>query len=275
MKQNISLRHLFAFLVIFVMSLLLTLTCLWVVASLTLFDGSRLTQTLIEVDADTRSAALIKQEVIEIGLLYGVEADVFEGLDIEKYTRPITSTVYPGLISDNMDKYAELFEIDVLRNLKTYILTQGLTWTQEVEEGTVEMTKEVVSVFRKVAGLPLHQDYFNLIQTFDRLFTPVLLILLLILIVQQQILYRLDHRMHFRNLSFLFLTCGWKLVLIPGYLLMTRFYEQIMIYPDYFRDFLGRQIEVTLILTVWIGMMMVVPALIAFGLNMRKTKPQL
>jgi len=270
MKQTFSLRCLFAYLLIFVMSLLLTLTCLLVVASLTVFDGSRLTQSLIEVKASERSAVLIKQEVIEIGLLYGVESDVFEGLDIEKYTRPITTTVYPELISDNMDKYAELFEIDVFHSLKAYILTQGLTWTQEVEEGTAEMTKEVVSVFRKVAVLPLHQNYFNLIQTFDRLFYPVLLILLLFLIVQQQILYRLDHRRHYRNLSFLLLTCGWMLLLIPGYLLITEFYKKIMIYPDYFRDFLGCQIEITLSMTVWAGLGMIALALIAFALDHRK-----
>ncbi len=275
MKRSIRVKPLFSYLVMFVTVLTLTLTVLLVAASLSIVSKDRFTQSLTDVQAVARIAEVFKSEVTEIGWLYGVEAEVFDTLDIEGFVEPIVFTEYPTAVSDIINLSATKLTERLEALLDDFLLSQGLTLTNEVQEGIDELIREAEQSFRKLAVFPLHQNYFNLIQSFDKAFLSVLLIALLVLSVQLVILYRLDHRKYRRNLAYVFLSGGWMLTLIPGWMLYSRFYSQIMIYPDYFRDFLVRQIEVTLQMILTGGLLMVGCSLIAFAFYMRKSSQQL
>lgn len=275
MNRSLKLKPLFSYLVIFVTALTLTLTVLLVASSLSLFNKDRFTQSLTDVQAVTRITEVFKSEVTEIGWLYGVEAEVFDALDIEGFVEPIVYTEYPAAVSDNINLSATKLTERLEALLDDFLLSQGLTLTNEVQEGIDELIREAEQSFRKLAVFPLHQNYFNLIQSFDNAYLSVLLIACLILTVQMWVLYRLDHRKFRRNYAYVFMSAGWMLTLIPGWMLYSRFYSQIMIYPDYFRDFLVRQIEVTLQMILTGGLLMVGCSLIAFAFYMRKSSQQL
>lgn len=275
MNRSLKIKPLFSTLIMFVTALTLTLTVLLVASSLSVFNKDRFTQSLTDVQAVTRIAEVFTSEVTEIGWLYGVEAEVFDALDIEGFVEPIVYTEYPAAVSDNINLSAIRLTERLEVILDDFLLSQGLTLTNEVQEGIDELIREVEQSFRKFAVFPLHQNYFNLIQSFDKAFLSVLLIGCLILTVQLWVLYRLDHRKFRRNMAYVFLSGGWMLTLIPGGMLLSRFYRQILIYPDYFRDFLIRQIEVTLWTVLIGGLVLIACSLITFTFYVRKSSQQL
>lgn len=275
MNRSLKIKPLFSTLIMFVTALTLTLTVLLVASSLSVFNKDRFTQSLTDVQAVTRIAEVFTSEVTEIGWLYGVEAEVFDALDIEGFVEPIVYTEYPAAVSDNINLSAIRLTERLEVILDDFLLSQGLTLTNEVQEGIDELIREVEQSFRKFAVFPLHQNYFNLIQSFDKAFLSVLLFGCLILTVQLWVLYRLDHRKFRRNMAYVFLSGGWMLTLIPGGMLLSRFYRQILIYPDYFRDFLIRQIEVTLWTVLIGGLVLIACSLITFTFYVRKSSQQL
>ena len=275
MNRSLKIKPLFSTLIMFVTALTLTLTVLLVASSLSVFNKDRFTQSLTDVQAVTRIAEVFTSEVTEIGWLYGVEAEVFDALDIEGFVEPIVYTEYPAAVSDNINLSAIRLTERLEVILDDFLLSQGLTLTNEVQEGIDELIREVEQSFRKFAVFPLHQNYFNLIQSFDKAFLSVLLIGCLILTEQLWVLYRLDHRKFRRNMAYVFLSGGWMLTLIPGGMLLSRFYRQILIYPDYFRDFLIRQIEVTLWTVLIGGLVLIACSLITFTFYVRKSSQQL
>lgn len=275
MNRSLKIKPLFSTLIMFVTALTLTLTVLLVASSLSVFNKDRFTQSLTDVQAVTRIAEVFTSEVTEIGWLYGVEAEVFDVLDIEGFVEPIVYTEYPAAVSDNINLSAIRLTERLEVILDDFLLSQGLTLTNEVQEGIDELIREAEQSFRKFAVFPLHQNYFNMIRGFDKAFLSVLLIGCLILTVQIWVLYRLDHRKFRRNMAYVFLSGGWMLTLIPGGMLLSRFYRQILIYPDYFRDFLIRQIEVTLWTVLIGGLVLIACSLITFTFYVRKSSQQL
>lgn len=275
MKQPSKLRILYTYLLWFVMSLTLTLTIASIVSAVTFFNPTSFSNSIAFVNYDERSSELAKQEAIEIGLLYGVEQKVMENLEIDQYAMQVAFIPYPDSISEKVAIELSLLENDVRIALQDYALTQGLSLTQEVQFGIDEMTDEVVDAIKSAITIPLHQSFFNLIASFQKVFYPVIIILMIVLLIQQQILYRLDRRNHSRNIAYTLLTSGWMMILVPGLLLFGGFYRRIMLYPDYFRDLLIRHFEVTLWGALFAGGILMVTGSIWFVLYLRKTKPML
>jgi hypothetical protein len=275
MKRPSRLKSSYAYLLLFVMSLTLTLFVALIVSALSIFSPTRFYESLTYVRYEERASEMAKQEAIEIGFLYGVERDALENLGYESFARRVIFVPYPNVVMSVLESESILFEQDVYVALEDYAMAQGLSLTFEVQDGIKEMTQEVVEAFKNAVAIPLHQSYFDLLLTFERIFYPNMLILLIVLLLQQQILYWLDRRNHMRNLAYAFGSSAWMMILIPSGLLLSGFYRRIMIYPDYFRDLLSRQFEVVLLTALIAGGLLMVLGIISFVLHVRNMKPVL
>ena len=216
MRKTSKLRVLFAYLLLFVMSLTLTSAVALGVADLTVLNPAVFSKSVTFVSYDQRSAELARQETVEIGLLYGVSEEYPSNIDFVSFAKSLAFISYPESVEEKTMAVSDTFKQEVSDALQEYALSQGLSLTEEVQFGIDEMTIEVVEAFEAAASIPLHQSFFNLIETFNRLLYPVVIILFIILLIQQQILYRLDRHGHYRNLAYVFVTSGWLMILEIG-----------------------------------------------------------
>ncbi len=275
MRKTSKLRVLYVYLLLFVTSLTLTSAVALGVADLTVLNPELFSKSVAFTNYDQRSAELARQEAIEIGLLYGVSEEYPSNIDFVSYAKSLAFISYPESVAEKTMEVSISFKQEVSDALQEYALSQGLSLTEEVQFGIDEMTIEVVEAFKAAASIPLHQSFFNLIETFNILLYPVVIILFIILLIQQQILYRLDRHRHFRNLAYVFVTSGWMMILVPLALLINGTYRQIMIYPDYFLDLLIRHFEITLWGSVISGGLLIVIGSIWFAGHLRTSKPML
>lgn len=275
MKRPSKFKRFYAYILMFVMSLTLTLTVAFIISAMTVFRPSSFSTSLFEVRYDERAAELAKQEAIEIGLLYGVESSVLERLDFLSYAQPVVFSEFPKNINENLIRATLLFSEDVNRALIEYAQTLGLSMTVEVEFGINEMTQQVVEAFQQAVAIPLHQSYFNLITAFEKIVVPIILISLIVLLVQQQILYRINRRDHMLHLAYVFASSGWMLIIVPAGLLYSGFYRRIMIYPDYFRDLISHMLETSLWSLVIAGGLLLSLSVASFVFGLRKSQPRL
>jgi hypothetical protein len=275
MKRPSKFKNIYAYFLMFVMSLTLTLTIAVIISAMTVFSPSSFSTSLFEIRYDERAAELAKQEAIEIGLLYGVESSVLERLDFLSYAQPVVFSEFPKNINENLDRVSVLFGEDVKKALIEYAQSLGLSMTQEVAFGINEMTQQVVEAFQQAVAIPLHQSYFNLMSTFKRIVLPIILISLIVLLVQQQILYRLNRRDHMLHLAYMFASSGWMLIIIPAGLLFSGFYRRIMITPDYFLDLISHMFETSLWSLVIAGGLLLSLSVASFVFGLRKSQPRL
>jgi hypothetical protein len=275
MKRPSKFKIIYAYLLMFVMSLTLTLMIAVIISALTVFSPTSFSKSIFEVKYDERAAELAQQEAIEIGLLYGVESSVLEGLDFLSYAQPVVFSEFPKNTNENLNRATLLFSEDVNMALEDYAQSLGLSMTQDVEFGIKEMTQEVVEAFKQAIAIPLHQSYFNLIVTFEKIIVPIMLISLIILLVQKQILYRLNRRDYLSYLAYVFASSGWMLIIVPAGLILSGFYRRIMIYPDYFRDLISHMLETSLWSLVIAGGMLLLLSIISFVFGLHKSQPRL
>jgi hypothetical protein len=275
MRKTSKLRNLYAYLLVFVMSLTLTSAVALVVAALTVFNPQQFAKSVAYVNYDARSAQMAKQEAVEIGLLYGVGEEFVSSIDFISYAQQCVTIPYRESVAELTSIQTALFHQDVSDALQQYAMTQGLSLTQEVLSGIDEMSQEVVDAFQAAVSIPLHQSFFTLTVSFNKIVYPVIILLLFILLIQQQILFRLDRRNHHRNMAYVSVMTGWLLILAPLGVLLSGAYRQIMIYPDYFRDLLIRHFEVTLWGSVISGGLLMMIGGIWFAAYLRTSKPRL
>lgn len=265
----------YSYLLLFVMSLTLTLTVTLGVAAITALHPAEFSRSVAFVDYDQRSARMAKEEASEIGLLYGVSEEYLNNIDFVSFARTLAFIPFPESVAKKTSEVSDSFKQEVSAALQEYAMVMGLSLTQEVQSGIDEMTVEVVEAFQAAASIPLHQSFFTLIENFNQVLYPAVIILLIILLIQYQILVQLDRHNRYRNIAYAFVMSGWMMIIAPIVLLLSGAYQKIMIYPDYFRDLLIRHFEVTLWGLVISGGALLVVGGVWFAGFLRASKPRL
>ena len=125
-------------------------------------------------------------------------------------------------------------------NIGVYLQQENISKTEDLKAGISKLITEIEAEYKEAVSLPF-VDYFN---DYKIQYNKIILIILPIVILFTGLLCYLLLRIHryqhrgLRYIVYALMAASLLITLVSSFLLITKKYEDIMISPDYYKNFL-------------------------------------
>lgn len=250
MNKQEKLRNIIAYIMAFVLSVVLTLTTLLVGVKSTFFHETFILNQLDKSDYSTHVYEYFVDVSESLSILYGVDEEyLLSSFSKEKVEQDILRSMKMTLRNQTPDFFKEDLSNQVEQSLLAYAQSIDLTITTEVQEGISELKDELIKDYARIIQVPLFKNYAQAKGVVDQYIwwaIGALVALSLFLIGFLLKLFRHRHRA-LRMIAYATIAVGMMnlIILFPVY--TSRFYEQIQISPQFFKILITSVVKTSLV----------------------------
>ena len=274
MNQQERLRQIIAYLMAFILSVVLTLSMLLVGIKATIFNDTFILHQLDKSNYSNHVYDYFVDVSESLSILYGVDSEyLLQAFSKEQVETDILRSMRMILRNETPDFFEEQLTDDIKVGIIAFAQSIDLTMTEELEEGMNELTGLLVEDYTRIIQVPLFLNYAQAKQVVDQYIwwgIGAMILLSLFLMGFLLKLYRHRHR-SMRLITYAVLAGGLMnlFILVPVY--TSRFYDQIQISPNFFKILIGSIVRSSLSTMMFysLGIFMLAGLLIFWSESMR------
>lgn len=255
-KQNIQSRRIISLLLSFFIALFFGSATYLVAGYFGFFNESVIYDSLNSSDYYPKALEYYSNSTKTLTVLYGVDDSVLQDTtNSVKFKIDVDNCIHTSFYGKKCIIDTESMESKISANMTAFMVAEDITLTTEVQTGIDEFTKMTLDNYAKSVNIPYFSFYVGVKNKADRLILAGTLGLVLI----GGFLISLILGMYKRKLKALryiiysTITTGLLCIIVPVYLLWSRFYERVQITPDYVSQLISSLIFRGLWLFVWLG----------------------
>jgi hypothetical protein len=247
----------------FFITLCLTAMIAILVGAQSLISETSIREAIIDAEYENNAWVTFNEKLIALGSQYGVGSVYFDAMITQ---RNMASDIQKTL-DDTFDHRFPLIDTSGLsvsldNRLMDFVDDEGLTWTNEIQAGILELSGQVRYEYISAVTIPYLEDYVKLTDRFRWPLTSLSIFLSIILVASIYFLYRLLPRLGFnRRIIQICIACAWTCIIIPTYLWFDGFYDRIRVQPYAFNRVLASFMRIGLERLIWTGILMMFVAL--------------
>ncbi len=254
--QNIQSRLIISLLLSFFIALFLSLSTYLVAAYFGFFNESVIYNSLDSSDYYTTALNYYSNSTKTLTVLYGVDDTVLKDtVNSVKFRIDVDNCIHTSFYGKVCSIDTENMQSKITANMTAFMVAEDITLTTEVQTGIDEFTKMTLDNYAKSVNIPYFSYYVKVKNKADGLILAAVLILTLI----SGFLISLIFGMYKRKLKALryiiygTISTGLICIILPVYLVWTKFYERVQITPNYVSQLISSLLHRGLWVFIWLG----------------------
>ncbi len=240
-KVNKLIQKAISLILSFLLMIFIFLFVVSMILKMGTFNQNTITKCMTKCDYYNYLADYINDEIssytIPTGLPEEVLEDAVRSSDTKHDADNYIENIYNGKTFEADTKH---LTDTINSNIQTYIDENKIELSDEQQEYVNEYIESVKDIYIKAVQVPFAEYFAKFYNLINKYFIPVIIVLLILISITALTIIKGQKWIHraFRNMAYG--TCGSALMLImlPLYMLVTRFYERIDLSPEYFYRFM-------------------------------------